>query len=200
MILSYFHDSKSMVSVHSFSKKCETPDLHYFTILVFILGVNTLTSCSSVICGDGTKLVDGVCLVDTNTNQNTDPRCQQLCKTEAPPPDSTGDYCSVESSNACKKSCMVRIANVTTVCASCLLESAAFPKSFAIGSPQCEKSSKCQSGYECVERGHKGECKYCQGDRNAYQQCVKQVSPARVIDCDVQFRSTEYCKEVCKNE
>jgi len=125
--------------------------------------------------------------------KSVDPRCVSLCVITEPDLAGAYDVCSAASTESCKQDCEARIAAVTTVCASCLLEEACFE-------PSCGASGAdvfCDSSGQCTVTGREGDCTYPQGDQAAEDDCLRQVYPRRTVDCTVEYRPVADCSDQC---
>lgn len=124
---------------------------------------------------------------------SSDPRCQSLCTIKEPSLSGAYDICSQTSADACLKDCGARISEVSTVCASCLLENACFSNGCrdSLGS-----DPGCTSG-QCTISGRVGSCTYPQGDQAAYDNCVRMVYPRREVQCSPEYQSVSKCASVC---
>ena len=100
------------------------------------------------------------------------------------------DICSAASAERCADECQLRIADVSSTCATCALEDAEF------GDSDDGIPSSCTGG-TCTLSGREGDCTYPQGDEAARQDCERQVNPRRDIECDVDFRPIEECADSC---
>jgi hypothetical protein len=125
--------------------------------------------------------------------RSVDPRCVSLCVVTEPDLAGAYDVCSAASAATCKQDCDARIAEVTTVCASCLLEESCFGSDCgAAGS-----NDACDSSGQCTVTGREGDCTYPQGDQAARDDCLRQVYPRRTVDCTPEFRPVAECSDQC---
>lgn len=160
--------------------------------------------CAVFRCGIGSRMtklamvlmVVAACAGDDGVDLDSyDPRCVTAC-TDAPPPlDGAGDVCDTASRKTCLDSCAVRIAGVTTVCASCLLEDACFDPNGCddVISPgdQCTNNT-------CTRTGRAGSCSYPANDSAARDNCERQVNPRREVACTVEFAPVSTCASSCQ--
>lgn len=98
--------------------------------------------------------------------------------------------CSIASASSCVDQCEVRIADVPSLCATCLLEAASFHPDGQYVDRWCTYDS-------CTIEGPAGSCTYPATNEAAEEDCIRQVYPRREVDCEVQFRSVTECAEVC---
>ncbi len=134
-------------------------------------------------CGGG----DG----DSGEPLEGDPRCVTLCQIDEPSPDGAFDVCSQASAELCVSDCEARIEGTESPCASCLLDDAYFDQPENVGS-----SPFCQAG-TCTMNGREGECTYPEGDEAAEDDCYRQVSPRREVQCDADYRDPVECGSLC---
>ena len=162
---------------------------HGVVCLVAVLGATSLASA----CGGGEDDGGG------DDGGSTDPRCVELCEIDEPSLEGAYDVCSAESAKQCKASCDARIEDVSSACASCLLEDADFGLggSSGFGDECSAPSPECGQGARCTIAGHGGECSYCEGDQAAEEACIRQAHPRREVDCDADFRDPAECAELC---
>ena len=138
-------------------------------------------------------LVSVLALTASCGGKSIDPRCVSLCTVTEPDLAGAYDVCSAPSAAACEQDCDARIAEVTTVCASCLVEDACFE-------PDCGSSSSdvfCDSSGQCTITGREGLCTYPQGDDAARDDCLRQVYPRRTVECTPEFRPVAECSDQC---
>ncbi|HVV82652.1 MAG TPA: hypothetical protein VHE35_06210 [Kofleriaceae bacterium] len=121
---------------------------------------------------------------------NADPRCAAICQIQEPSLDGAYDICSVASASSCIDQCETRIADVATVCASCLLEDAEFD------TDETSTADSCMNG-TCTMTGRTGDCMYPEGDQAARDNCARMVFPRREVSCDTTFRPVTECASVC---
>ncbi len=120
-----------------------------------------------------------------------DARCQALCVVGQPAIAGVGDVCSAASTDTCAGACMAHISEQSTLCASCLLERAAFePPASSSSGDYCDNNT-------CTTTGRAGSCDYPQGDEAARQACLRQVTPLREVACTPTFRPVVECAAVC---
>jgi hypothetical protein len=124
---------------------------------------------------------------------STDPRCASLCIVTEPDLAGAYDVCSASSADSCQRECDARIADVTTVCASCLLEEACFGS----GCDSYGDPTFCDSSGQCTVTGREGQCTYAEGDQAARDGCLRQVFPRRTVECAPEFRSVSECSDLC---
>ncbi len=134
-------------------------------------------------CGDG----------DSDEPLEGDPRCVTVCQIDEPSLDGAFDVCSRASAELCVSDCEARIEGTGPPCASCLLDDADFdqPENEDEGS-----SPFCQAG-TCTMNGREGECTYPVGDEAAKDDCYRQVSPRRAVQCDAEYRDPVECGALC---
>ncbi len=130
------------------------------------------------------------CGNDDSPFANADPRCAAVCAIRTPSLEGAFDVCSMDSAAACLEQCEIRIADVATVCAGCLLERASFRTDPIDISSDCTASG-------CIIYGRAGSCSYPPGNAAAEDDCLRQVYPRREVDCEVSFRPVNDCAEVC---
>jgi hypothetical protein len=124
---------------------------------------------------------------------SVDPRCVTLCIVNEPVVSGAYDVCSAGSVETCKQACDARIADVATLCASCLLEDACF-------APDCGGASSgdaCDGSGQCTVSGRTGQCTYPQGDTAAREDCLRQVYPRRTVECAAEYRPVSECAASC---
>ncbi|HVK83591.1 MAG TPA: hypothetical protein VM513_05760 [Kofleriaceae bacterium] len=119
-----------------------------------------------------------------------DPRCVAVCTDEPPSVAGAFDVCDPASTTGCFDECEARIADVATVCASCLLERASFGPGVLVINEQC-------SGTTCTVTGRVGSCSFAQDDPAAKNDCYRQVYPRREIACEPDFRDPAECASLC---
>lgn len=121
-----------------------------------------------------------------------DPRCESVCAIDEPPVAGAYDICSEASADQCRRECTARIADVATVCGTCLIEEACF-------APDCGGDSPgdfCEAG-QCTVTGREGQCTYPEGDTAAREDCLRQVYPRRVVECATEYRPVSECGASC---
>lgn len=130
-----------------------------------------------------------------------DPRCEQICEIELPEYEGVGDVCSASARATCLAECAVRIEGVSTLCASCLLESAHWgPTSdyfdenlFCIPGDEC-------SNLHCTADGPGGTCSFCLEDQDARLACYRTAFPRTETDaCQSYYRPVMGCAELCSS-
>jgi hypothetical protein len=129
-------------------------------------------------CGNGDPFADA------------DPRCAALCRPEDPV-DDVGEICSMDSAEVCLTTCAARIADTSSLCATCLLENARFQVDDVI-SPGDDCSPT-----ECTMTGWGGTCTYPPNDSAARDACYRQTHPLREVACEADFRPVTDCASVC---
>jgi hypothetical protein len=123
-----------------------------------------------------------------------DPRCASVCAVHEPDLDGAFDVCSPASADQCEAECSARIAETTSLCASCLLEESCFDTSCE-GTPG--GGDDCDSTGQCTVHGREGSCTYTSGDQGAYDDCLRQVYPRRAVECSAEYRPVVECASVC---
>ncbi len=151
------------------------------TMRLILFSVTTLVLASG--CGSGS---------DADPYTDADPRCAAVCAIDEPAVEGAGDVCSEDSAAACVDQCEARIVDVSTVCATCLLEETSFGDEVLPGSHWCDGDT-----LRCTIEGRNGSCNYSYGDQAGLENCLRQVYPRREVDCDVDFRPVNDCAEVC---
>jgi hypothetical protein len=136
------------------------------------------------------------CSTGSDGRVDADPRCEVICAIREPPLDGAGDICSADSAEQCRAECDIRIDDLSSLCATCLLEYACFAPSCSGEVPPGEDCSETV----CVVRGRAGECSYNRGDAAARDACVRQVNPRREVDCRAQYRAVNDCAALCTDE
>ena len=127
---------------------------------------------------------------------DADPRCAAACTDDPPQIDGAGDVCNSSSQSACIDECEARIAGVSSLCASCLVEDACFNPG---GCDAVVIGNDCNSNGQCTITGRNGSCTYPDGDETARENCERQVNPRREVACTAEFRSTSECTSECGN-
>ena len=131
------------------------------------------------------------CGGDDDPFANADPRCAAGCAIEIPELDGAYDVCTTASARTCVELCELRIADVASLCATCLLEDIEF------GTNGDDVSGGfCDNG-TCTVSGREGDCSYPANDRAARDACMRQVYPRRELACEVEFRPVSECASVC---
>jgi len=120
-----------------------------------------------------------------------DPRCETLCVIQEPSLSGAYDICSQASADRCKQDCDAHIKDVTSTCASCLLEQATFSVP-----PVSSSGDVCNAG-TCTTTGRAGSCDYPQGNDAARDDCIRQVSPRREVECTPTYRPVSECNSTC---
>jgi len=141
--------------------------------------------CLAVVCVAGCTGSDG---------KAVDPRCVSICAIHEPEVAGAFDICSTASAEQCKQECTARVADVKTLCASCLLEQACF-------APDCGDSgggdSPCDPSGQCTVTGRAGSCTYPAGNQAARADCLRQVEPRRTVECTSEYRPQAECNAAC---
>jgi hypothetical protein len=124
-----------------------------------------------------------------------DARCVTACTDTPPAIAGAGDVCDSGSQRTCLDACTARIMDVSSVCASCLLEDACFnPGGCGPGGGDdepCEVNS-------CTITGRNGSCSYPPNDNAARESCERQVNPRREVACTVEFEPVSACASSCQ--
>lgn len=122
-----------------------------------------------------------------------DPRCIAACPETMPPYQNAGSVCDSPSRALCLDECEARIAGVSTVCQSCLVEDSCF-------SPGCDDrggvGGTCIND-TCTISSEFGTCTFNVNDEAQKQRCYQQVDPRREVACAVEWRPTTECASVC---
>jgi hypothetical protein len=127
---------------------------------------------------------------------NRDPRCVTACPATMPRYEGAGAICDAASREQCLDECETRIAGVSPLCQSCLVEEACFaPEGDGCGSG--DVSIGCNTT-TCTVYGEFGQCDYPYGDMAAELRCRQQVDPRREVTCTPEFRPTTECASVCQ--
>jgi hypothetical protein len=124
---------------------------------------------------------------------DVDPRCASVCAIETPEIDGAFDVCSGSSAELCADDCTARIADVSSLCAACLLEDACF----STRSCPSEGIDGVCDGETCTVYGRDGECSFDQGDLEAEAECWRQVEPRREVECTADYRDPLDCAAAC---
>ena len=122
-----------------------------------------------------------------------DPRCIAACPETMPRYEMAGRICDAPSRALCLDECEARIATVSTVCQSCLVEDSCFE-------PSCGDSSgvgvNCTNN-TCTISSQFGTCTFNSSDEAQTRLCYQQVDPRREVACAVEWRPTTECESVC---
>ena len=126
--------------------------------------------------------------------ENRDPRCVSACTAEEPRYEGVGRVCNAASRAQCLDECETRIANLMSVCQTCLVEDACFGPSgcsegIVVGG-SCDPT-------QCTLMSEFGTCTYNTSDEAAKLRCMQQVDPRREVSCKSEFRPTTECASVC---
>jgi hypothetical protein len=123
---------------------------------------------------------------------NRDPRCVAACTDTPPRDEGVGAVCDDESRVQCVDQCEARIANVSSLCQTCLIEDASFgPRGGDDGDPVfCSNNS-------CTLTTEFGTCTYNLGDEAGRLRCMQMVDPRREVACRSEFRPATECAAVC---
>ena len=142
--------------------------------------MSTLAACS----GEGAELD----LADR------DPRCVAACPETMPEYDGAGEVCDSASRAQCLDECEARIAGVSSLCQSCLVENACFDPGgcFSGDGP----SGTCLND-TCTISSQFGTCSFNVNDQAAKLRCYQQVDPRREVACTAEFQPTTECAMVC---
>lgn len=128
-----------------------------------------------------------------NEGAAVDPRCVSVCTIHEPEVAGAGDVCSATSAEQCQKECSAHVADVNSLCATCLLEQACFE-------PSCGpmgNGNECDASGQCTVSGREGSCTYPAGDQAAREDCLRQVDPRRAVECSTEYRPVSECSDVC---
>jgi hypothetical protein len=124
-----------------------------------------------------------------------DPRCVSACPETMPRYDGVGRICNAASREQCLDECETRIAGVSPVCQSCLVEDAEFSPGGGSGDDiawgMCTQTS-------CTLTSDFGTCTYGVNDEAAKLKCYQQLDPRREVACTPRFRPTTECATVCQ--
>jgi len=135
----------------------------------------------------------GLGLTGCGGDSSVDARCKTLCTIKEPSISGAYDICSQASADSCLADCAAHISGVSTLCASCLLEDSCFNVS-------CGDSANdpvfCSSG-QCTITGRAGSCNYPEGNKSAYENCVRQVEPRREVQCQPAYQAITKCGTAC---
>jgi len=129
--------------------------------------------------------------VDTS---DRDPRCVSACTAPEPHYDGVGQICDAASRVQCLDECETRIANVTPLCQTCLVEEACFGPDGCFGDDG--PGGFCTND-TCTLTSEFGMCSYNVNDEAAKVRCYQQVDPRREVSCSSTFRPTTECASVC---
>lgn len=119
-----------------------------------------------------------------------DPRCESLCIVKEPAVSGAYDICSQASAERCKQDCSKRIEKQASLCATCQLERAQFYSDTSSTPTSC-------TGGACTMSGRTGSCTYQEDDKPAHDNCSRQVSPRREVECIVYYRPVMECASLC---
>jgi hypothetical protein len=123
-----------------------------------------------------------------------DPRCVAACTAAEPSNEGVGEVCESASRVLCLDECETRIANVSSICQTCLVEDACFgPDGCFGGDPpfgSCNNTT-------CTLTTQFGTCTYNIADEAGKLMCMQQVDPRREVSCTSQFRPATDCASVC---
>ncbi len=139
-----------------------------------------------------------VCLVatacggdgDDDPYAGADPRCAQACAIETPSLEGAYEVCSTASARACVDVCEARIAGMSSLCASCLLEDARFETDDPVIPFDCD-------GTTCRYTGWGGTCTFPEGDLEAREDCARTAYPRREVACEPRWRPVAECASTC---
>lgn len=123
-----------------------------------------------------------------------DPRCVTACTGSEPPDEGVGRVCDAASREQCLDECEARIANVTPICQSCLVERACFGPDGCFGDDG--PGGTCTNDI-CTISSEFGSCTFNLGDQAGRLRCYQQVDPRREVACTPAFRPTTECASVC---
>jgi hypothetical protein len=123
-----------------------------------------------------------------------DPRCVSACTAPEPRYQGVGGVCDAGSRTRCLDECETRIANLATVCQSCLTEEACFSPRGCSGDDG--PSYACNNG-TCTLMSEFGMCTFTYGDMAGELRCRQQTDPRRDVSCIATFRPTTQCASVC---
>lgn len=153
--------------------------MKHSAFVLLALVVASLAAC-------GTSSPDGVDVSDR------DPRCVSACPVTMPYYEGAGRVCNAASREQCLDECEARIAGVSSICQSCLVEEAEFSPdgSDGVGFSNCTNTS-------CTITTEFGTCTYPVNDQAAQMKCYQQVDPRREVTCTAEFRPTTECATVC---
>ena len=124
-----------------------------------------------------------------------DPRCDSLCTIKEPELEDAYDVCSQASAQRCLRDCAARLVDVSSVCASCLVEEACFD--VQCGPHKGPGGVDCDSSGVCTIYGREGSCSYPAGNQAALEDCLRQVYPRREVECTPEYRPVAGCAAVC---
>lgn len=127
---------------------------------------------------------------DEDVYAGADPRCAQACAIGTPAVDDAFEVCSTASARLCVDACEARIAGVTGVCATCLVEDARFRPDPIDIAADCDGST-------CRYTGWGGTCTFVAGNREAEQDCLRTAYPRRDVACDAEWRPVTECASSC---
>lgn len=123
-----------------------------------------------------------------------DPRCIAACPETMPRYENAGRICDAPSRALCLDECEARIATVSTVCQSCLVEDSCF-------SPDSCGENDGLSGIctndTCTISSQFGSCTFNVNDEAQKLRCYQQVDPRREVACAAEWRPTTECASVC---
>jgi hypothetical protein len=123
-----------------------------------------------------------------------DPRCVAACPETMPDYEGVGEVCNVASRVACLDECEARIAGVSNLCQSCLVEDSCFGPRGCSGNDGLGASC---TNNTCTISSTFGTCTYNSSDEAAKLRCYQQVNPRREVACSAEFRPTTECAPVC---
>jgi hypothetical protein len=139
----------------------------------------------------GTSSPDGI------DESDHDPRCVAACPATMPRYEGVGEVCDAASREQCLDQCAARIAGVSPVCQSCLVEDACFGPDGCVGDEgifgMCTNTTN-----TCTVSSEFGMCTYSINDEAAKLKCYQQVNPRREVTCEARFRPTTECATVCQ--
>ena len=121
-----------------------------------------------------------------------DPRCVAACPETMPRYDGIGAVCDAASRALCLDECEARIADLPSVCQSCLVEEAEFRPDGDAQAPGgfCDQTT-------CTLTSEFGMCSFPVNDEAASLACRRTVDPRREVSCEAEFRPTTECARVC---
>lgn len=167
--------------------------MNYRTLAVSAVSIASALSLALVTACTGSDGGPGGTDIDVS---DRDPRCVAACPVTMPRYEGAGRVCDGASREQCLDECEVRIAGLSSLCQSCLLEESCFaPDGDGCGSG--DVSFGCDNNI-CTIYGELGRCDYPYGDMAAELMCRQKVDPRREVTCAVEFRPTTECASVCQ--